>query len=110
MPYTSDAELPHITNDTMQQGLASTRPVSVLVLEPGPNFTAADARGILFEHGRRNFALRAAGLLSIVCPIADGSGVCGIGVFNAEPDAVQTIYSQDPAVKAGVLTFHVHPS
>ena len=37
---------------------------------------------ILWEHGRRNFALRAEGLLAIVCPVNDGSQVKGVGILG----------------------------
>jgi hypothetical protein len=65
------------------------------------------AAAILWEHGRRNFALRAAGVLSIVCPIADGSEVSGVGVFNALMEEVRAIMDEDPAVQAGVLRYEV---
>ncbi|MBV9131190.1 MAG: hypothetical protein JO318_00735, partial [Chloroflexi bacterium] len=62
----------------------------------------------IWEHGRRNFALRAAGLLSVVCPIRDSSDVAGIGVFGADAQAVERIMQGDPAVAAGVLKYEVH--
>jgi hypothetical protein len=110
MPYTSEADLPVISDDTMRQGLVITRPFTVLILKKGPNYDSPEARSIIWEHGRRNFALRAAGLLPIVCPIADGSDVTGIGVFSGDADEVRRIYEQDPGVKVGVFTFEVHPS
>ena len=110
MAYTSDADLPTISDDTMRQGLAVIKPFTVLILKKGPNFASAEAPSVIREHARRNFALRAAGLLPIVCPIADGSDVTGIGIFSGDADEVRRIYEQDPGVKVGVFTFEVHPS
>ncbi len=36
--------------------------------------------------------------------------MAGIGIFNAEPAAVEQILQGDPAVQAGVLTYEVHAS
>ena len=63
---------------------------------------------IIWEHGRRNYALRAEGVLSIVCPISDGSDVTGVGIFNANVEEVKTIMEEDPGVKAGVFVYEIH--
>jgi hypothetical protein len=108
MPYTTDADLPRITDDTMRQELAATRTYTVMILRSGPNFGSPGTDQLIFEHARRNFALREAGLLSIVCPISDASDVHGVGVFNADLAETERIYQADPAVQAGVFTFEVH--
>ena len=54
-------------------------------------------------------ALRADGVLSIVCPVTDGSEVAGVGIFNASADEVSEIMERDLAVESGVLTYEVHP-
>jgi hypothetical protein len=105
-----DQHLPHISDAEMQRGLTSTRAYTVVILKRGPAYDPPRSDPIIREHGRRNFALRAVGLLSIVCPIADGSEVAGIGVLNADAPTVEQILDGDPAVKAGVLTFEVHPA
>jgi len=91
----------------MRQALPTTREYTLVILH-GPNREVPNADAIIWEHGRRNFALRAAGLLAVVCPIRDGSGVAGVGVFNAEPSTVEQLMQGDPAVQAGILTFEVH--
>ena len=103
-------DLPEISDDQMRQALPTTAEYSVLILRHGPNYQHPDADAIIWEHGRRNFALRAAGLLSIVCPIRDGSDVSGIGIFAADPTAVERIMAEDPGVKVGVFSFEVHPA
>jgi hypothetical protein len=115
MEDTNDSGLPEITDEMMREALATTRGYTIVILKAGPNFSAQGERSqevdnIVWEHGRRNFALRAAGLLSIVCPVADGSGVNGLAIFNADPDRVRAIMTEDPGVKAGVFTFDIHPT
>lgn len=65
---------------------------------------------IVWEHGKRNYALHLAGLLPIVCAVADGSGVTGICVFDASPDDVKRITSEDPAVRAQLFTYEIRPT
>jgi hypothetical protein len=60
-----------------------------VILKAGPNRHMASVNAIIWEHGRRNAALRADGLPSIVCPVADGSDVTGVGIFNLGPDETQ---------------------
>jgi len=67
------------------------------------------AEKIIWEHARRNFLLRARGLLPIVCPITNGGDLAGIGIFNADVDEAKAIMDQDPAVKEGILVYEAHP-
>jgi len=101
-------QLPEISDEFMRQGLAGTASYTVVLLRKGPKYAPPASDPIIREHGRRNFALRAAGLLSIVCPIMDGTEWAGIGVFSAEPAEVEQIMTGDPAVVADVLRFEVH--
>ena len=78
-------------------------------LPPGPDRTSGVTK-IIWAHGKRNYALRSAGLMPIVCPIGDGSGVAGVSIFAADPEEVDRIMSGDPAVQAGVLTYEIHPT
>ena len=99
-----------ISDDDMREMMTKTRPYCVVLLKAGPNVDAADRDKIVWEHGRRNFELRAAGVLSIVCPIRDGSELSGIGIFNATVDEVRRIMDDDPGVRAGIFVYEVHPS
>jgi hypothetical protein len=54
---------------------------------------------------RRNFQLRDEEILSIVCPINDGSSVCGVGIFSKGPAEVEKIMDEDSGVKAGIFTY-----
>lgn len=68
------------------------------------------AEKIIWEHGRRNFELRAQGALAIVCPVRDGSDVAGIGIFTGNPEETERIMDGDPAVHAGILAYEIHPT
>ncbi len=72
-----------ITDDFMRQMISRTRDYCIVILKAGPNMNKPGVEKIIWEHGKRNFKLRADGRLSIVCPVSDGSGVSGIGIFNA---------------------------
>ena len=97
-----------ITDSLMRQMLPRTKTYTLVILKSGPNRNKPGVEKIIWEHGRRNFALRADGLLSIVCPVADGGDVSGIGIFNASIDEVKKIMDEDPGVKDGVFVYEIH--
>lgn len=116
MTYTDDSALPQVTDEMLRESLGRTQPYSIVILTagprsspPGPDRDPEVAR-IIWQHGKRNFALRAAGLLAVVCPVADGTNITGVGIFAATPEDADRIYSLDPAVRAGVLGYEVHPT
>src|SRR5437870_6698965 len=98
-----------ITDEFMRQMISKTKNYCTVILKAGPKKNEDGAEKIIWEHGRRNFALRADGVLAIVCPILDDSQRCGIGIFNAPADETTSVMDGDPAVEAGVMTFEVHP-
>ena len=97
-----------IADDFMKQMMTTTKPYTVVILTKGPNFNRPDAPAIIWEHGRRNFELRAEGLLSVVFPIRDDSDKAGIGIFNADPEQTKKIIEGDPAVMEGILAYEIH--
>lgn len=116
MKYTGEADLPGVTEQQFKDALARTRPYTALVLKatetyepPGPNRSPA-VSSIILEHAMRNYALFLARLLRVVCPVADGSGVTGISIFDATPEDVDRIMREDPGVKAGLFTYDIHPT
>jgi hypothetical protein len=116
MPYKDDSELPEITDEALKSALQGVRPYTIVILRAGPNFSGpgpdrdAGVAGIIWEHGKRNFALRTAGVMPIVLPVADGSGVCGVSVFDASPEEAEQMMSTDPGVKRQVFTYEIHPA
>ncbi len=99
-----------ISDEYMFEQLKRTREYSVVLLHAGEHFDADGSSALKFEHGRRNFALRADGLLPIVCPVTDDSGLCGVGIFSSTVDETRRLMEADPGVRAGVFTFEVHPA
>ena len=102
--------LPDISDEEMQQGRASTREYTIAILRRGPGYDPPRSDPVIWEHGRRNYALRAAGMLSIVCPVRDGTELAGIDIFDTDGATVERIMLGDPAIQAGILTYEIHPT
>ncbi|MGZ7115236.1 MAG: hypothetical protein ACXVI0_09370 [Halobacteriota archaeon] len=100
--------LTSISDECMRQMLATTKQYSLVILRAGPNRNEKDVETIIWEHGRRNFELRASGLLPIVCAISDRSDVSGLGIFDATVEETKAIMDENPGVKAGVFVYEVH--
>src|SRR5262245_54675782 len=97
-----------ISDEYMREMLGKTRAYTVCILRPGPRMKEPGVEKIIWEHGRRNFVLRAEGQLAIVCPVSDGGDVAGVGILNATVDQVDALLRDDPAVKAEVLVYELH--
>lgn len=98
-----------ISDEFMKQMLTKAKVYSIVILKAGPKRDIPGADKITWEHGRRNFSLRANGLLSIVCPVTDKSNIAGIGIFNAGEEEVKKIMDGDPGVKEGIFVYEIHP-
>jgi hypothetical protein len=98
-----------ITDEYMLEMRAKTKQYTFMLLKNGPNRFVDGVDAVIWEHGRRNHALRADGVLAIVCPCADDTPVCGLGLFDASPEEVIRIMDGDPGVQAGVFEYEVHP-
>ena len=116
MRYSGEGMLPAVSDETLKQALPQTRAYTVVVLKAGPRFSAPgpdrdpEVARIVWEHGKRNFALRAAGLMPVVCPVADGSEVTGFAIFDADAEDVDRIMRGDPGVQASIFTYEIHPT
>ncbi len=98
-----------ISDDYMRQMLGRTREYCLVILKAGPQYAQPGADRIIWEHGRRNFLLRAEGQLAIVCPVNDGSEVKGVGLFTGDPEQTRRIMDGDPGVQAEVFRYEIHP-
>jgi uncharacterized protein YndB with AHSA1/START domain len=108
-PLPTAAAATPITDDDMRALLPTSRPYTAVLLHAGAAYGTPGADAVIWEHGRRNFELRAQGTLAIVCPVTDGTGLCGIGIFDGAPDEIAALMDDDPGVRAGVFTYEVHP-
>lgn len=106
---TAATEVPHVADEQMHELLGRSRPYTAMLLRLTEKASEPGAEQIVWEHGRRNIALRAQGTLPIVCPATDDSDWAGVGIFAATPDEVDRVMSEDPGVKAGVFTYELHP-
>ena len=104
---TTPTRTDHITDDYMNTRISQARTYALVVLKPTPEYFAAGSRPIVWEHGRRNMALQAAGIMPIVCPVGDDQ-ISGICIFDTDPDQARSIMASDPGVRAGIFTFEVH--
>jgi len=96
-----------ITDSYMHERIAKAKSYAVIVLRPTPEYFKPESRQLVWEHGRRNMALQAAGIMPIVCPVSDNE-ISGIGIFNTEQEEARAIMAEDPGVRAGIFTFTVH--
>lgn len=97
-----------ITDEYMRQMMPTAKNYCVVILKAGPHKQMEGVEKIIWEHGRRNFALRAEGALAIVCPVRDGSEISGIGIFNTSLEETKKIMDEDPGVQAGVFVYELH--
>jgi hypothetical protein len=97
-----------ISDDYMRQMMTTSSDYSVVILHATAKREAPGVEKVIWEHARRNFALRVDGLLSIICRVADDSDVKGIGIFSATVDETRAIMDADPGVLAGLFTYEVH--
>lgn len=97
----------HITDDYMNDRIAKAKTYTLVVLRPTPKYFDPSSRQIVWEHGRRNMALQAAGIMPIVCPVGDEE-ISGIGIFNTDLEQARTVMADAPGVRAGIFTVEVH--
>jgi hypothetical protein len=104
-----DKVMTTITDEYMYSMFPTTKEYCIVLLKPGPKANQPGAEKLIWEHGRRNFALRADGLLSVVCPVTVEAELSGLGIFNASIDETKKIMDEDPAVAAGVFVYETYP-
>ena len=97
-----------ITDEYMKEKLPTAGSYTLMILRTTPKRREPGLEKIIWEHGRRNFALLAEGLMPIVCPVTDGGDVAGIGVFITGIEETKKIMDEDPGVKAGIFVYEVH--
>ena len=98
-----------VTDEFMREQMTRSRDYVLVLLHQGPSYGTDGFERIVWEHGRRNFQLRAQRLLSIVGPVRDDTPLCGIGIFDGSIEQVTSVMNADPGVQAGIFTFEVHP-
>ncbi len=97
------------TDDEMNAWLVAATPYSVVIIKSGPNYADDTALALSWEHNRRNFGLRDAGVQVAYLRVTDDSDIYGIAVVDATVQDAIALMDDDPAVASGVLTYQVHP-
>ena len=100
--------MPEITDLYMREQLSRSRTYCFVLLRATPKRKEPGADEIVWEHGRRNFALRQEGLLAIVCPATGDGDIRAVSIFNATVEATKKIMEEDPAVAAGIFTYETY--
>ena len=93
----------------MRARLGASSTYTAILLRRTEGYARPRVDPIIWEHGRRNMALAAAGILAVVLPVTDSTEVAGIGVFAADPDETREIMDDDPGVRAGIFSYELHP-
>ncbi len=102
------SDMPVITDEYMQEMIGTSKTYTAMLLRMTDKGGEPEAGDVIWEHGRRNFALREIGRLPIVCPATDDSDWAGVAIFDAPLEEVERIMADDPGVKAGVFTYELH--
>ena len=98
-----------ITDEQMQQMLMTTKEYTLVLLKSVRGVEKENLPQLLWEHGRRNFALRAEGIMPIVAPVTIESEIAGICIFDTDANRAREIMEHDPAVQEGIFTIEVLP-
>ena len=97
-----------ITDEQMREELRTAKPYTIVLLRSTARRREAGIDRIIWEHGRRNFELRARGVLAIVCPVVDESNLSGVCIFTTNSEETRKIRDGDPGVEAGLFTYEIH--
>jgi hypothetical protein len=98
-----------MSDDAMRARIAAAESYTLVLISAGPEYRSADARSIVWEHGRRNMRLSDAGVMPIVCPVRDDTPLCGIAIMATSVERAAALMDGDPGVQAGVFTYELHP-
>jgi hypothetical protein len=98
----------NVTDDQIQELLATAKPFSVALLSWAPQRHQEGAGAIELEHQRRMVSLHADGTIAVLCPVLSDS-LAGVAVMTLSADEARAVMAEDPCVQAGMMTLEVHP-
>jgi hypothetical protein len=96
-----------VTDEDVQQLAATAQPFSVALLWWGPQRQRDGGEAIEREHQRRMVALRADGVIAVLCP-ASSDTLAGVAIMTVPADAAQALMDDDPCVLAGMIRCEAH--
>jgi len=105
-------DMVEITDAYMDARLKTARPFVLVLMKSGPAYEPPEMRtpeqaAIVREHGRRNMQFSAEGKMAVVGPVRGGLPIVGLCIFTCPEAEVRGLLADDPAVRAGILTYDV---
>ena len=97
-----------VTDEDIQELVASARPFSLVQLSWAPGRHQEGADAIEREHQRRMVSLRAEGPIAVLCPVLS-DGLCGVAIMTQTVEQARETMAADPCVQAGMITVEVLP-
>ncbi|AZP15091.1 hypothetical protein EJC51_02460 [Streptomyces aquilus] len=97
-----------VTDEQIRALAATAKPYSLAILQWGPERAMYGADAIELEHRRRMVALRADGVIAILCPVTSDT-VAGVAIMTVPAEEAEKIMAGDPCVRAGMMRCEVHP-
>jgi hypothetical protein len=102
-----------ITDGYMREMLGKSKLFTVVLLRTTDAYDLdaapdSEQRRVIWAHGKRNFELRASGVMPMVGPLMKPP-FAGLAVFTVSPEETQAIMEGDPAVMAGYFSFEILP-
>jgi uncharacterized protein YciI len=97
---------------TNKSAADNLKPYFFVLLKKGPNRTqdSVTAAKIQKAHMENINRMAASGKLNVAGPFLDEGDMRGIFIFDSgNEDEVRKLVENDPAVKAGRLTYEIHP-
>ena len=96
-----------VTDEQVRELAGTAEPFSLALLWWGAQRDNDSADATEREHQRRMVALRADGVIAILCPVASDT-LAGVAIMNRPPDEATEIMNDDPCVRAGMMRLEVH--
>jgi hypothetical protein len=97
-----------VTDEQIRALAATAKPYSLALLHWGPQRAMAGADAVELEHQRRMVALRAEGVIAVLCPVASDT-VAGVAIMTVPAEEAARIMAEDPCVRAGMMRVEVLP-
>lgn len=97
-----------VTDEQVRELAATAVPYSLVLLWWGEGRFQEGADQIEAAHQRRLVALRADGVISILCPVSSDT-LAGLAILDVSPEEAREIVADDPCVRAGMMRVDVYP-
>jgi uncharacterized protein YciI len=100
----------HVLVAADEQQLAAAKTTFLVIYRPGPAWLLwkSVSEQPLKEHGKYMLSLYVKGSMKLAGPLTDNAGGAVVLAVANESEA-KAIVSEDPAVKAGIFVYEMHP-